>query len=95
MKPKDGALVQQNSIKAGGAGDPQYHKAFALGLSPDFKSEAFAWLASRLFKTVSHSAATSSVHQALCLTQDPELGGGFLVRLLRRIDRAANRPEFS
>ena len=68
---------------------PHYRKALALGISPVVKAEAFAWLASSLFKTGSHTEAASSAHQALGLTQDLSLRR-FLVRLLRRIDRAVN-----
>ena len=70
---------------------PHYRNALALGIDPGLEAEAFAWLASSLFKTGSHTEATSSAHHALCLTQDPELNG-FLVRLQRRIDRAASKP---
>ena len=68
---------------------PHYRKAIALGIDPGLEAEAFAWLASSLFKTGSHTEAASSAHQALGLTPDPELKG-FLVRLQRRIDRAVN-----
>ena len=70
---------------------PHYRQALAVGIDPGLEAEAFAWLASSLFKTGSHTEATSSARQALCLTQDPELEG-FLVRLQRRIDRAASKP---
>ncbi len=70
---------------------PHYRNALALGIDPGLEAEAYAWLASSLFKTGSHTEASSSAHHALCLTQDPELKG-FLVRLLRRIERAASKP---
>jgi len=70
---------------------PHYRNALALGIDPGLEAEAFAWLASSLFKTGSHTEATSSAYHALCRTQDPELKG-FLVRLQRRIDRAASKP---
>lgn len=70
---------------------PHYRKALVLGIDPGLEAEAFAWLASSLFKTGSPTEATSSAHQALCLTRDPELRR-FLVRLMRRIDRAASKP---
>ena len=70
---------------------PHYRNALALGIDPGLEAEAYAWLASSLFKTGAHTEAASSAHHALCLTQDPELKG-FLVRLLRRIDRAAKEP---
>lgn len=68
---------------------PHYREALALGIDPGLEAEAFAWLASSLFKTGSPTEATSSAHQALGLTDDPSLKR-FLVRLLRRIDRAMN-----
>lgn len=70
---------------------PHYRKALALGIDPSLEAEAFAWLASSLFKTGSHTEAACSARHALCLTRDPELKG-FLVRLQRRIDRAASKP---
>ena len=70
---------------------PHYRNALALGIDPSLEAKTFAWLASSLFKTGSHTEAASSAHHALCLTQDPELKG-FLVRLRRRIDRAASKP---
>ena len=70
---------------------PHYRKALALGIDPGLEAEAYAWLASSLLKTGSPREATTSAHHALCLTQDPELKG-FLVRLQRRIDRAASKP---
>lgn len=70
---------------------PHYREALALGIDPGLEAEAFAWLASSVFKTGSHTEAASSANRALCLTQDPSLRQ-FLVRLLRRIDRAASKP---
>lgn len=70
---------------------PHYREALALGIDPGLEAEAFAWLASSLFKTGSHTEAASSAQHALRLTQAPELKG-FLGRLLRRIERAARKP---
>ena len=70
---------------------PHYRKALALGIDPDIETQAFAWLASSLFKTGRRTEASLSARQALSLTDDPSLRR-FLVRLLRRIDRAANKP---
>ena len=55
---------------------PHYREALSLGIDPGLEAEAFAWLASSLFKTGSHTAATSSAHRALCLTQDPSNSKG-------------------
>ena len=73
---------------------PHYRKALALGVGPDIEAEAFAWLASSLFKTGCHTEASLSARQALGLTDDSSLRG-FLARLLRRIDRTANESNFS
>ena len=70
---------------------PHYREALALGIDPGLEAEAFAWLASSLFKTGSHREASLSARQALCLTDDPSLRR-FLVRLQRRVERAANKP---
>ena len=69
---------------------PHYRKALALGIGPDIEAEAFAWLASSLYKTGCRTEASLSAHQALSLADDSSLRQ-FLVRLLRRIDRAANK----
>ena len=63
---------------------PHYREALALGIDPSIEAEAFAWLASSLFKTGCRTEASLSARQALCLTGDPTLRR-FLVRLRRRI----------
>ena len=67
---------------------PHYRKSLALGVSPDIEAEAFAWLASSLFKTGRPEEAIQSARRSLEITNDASLKL-FLTRLLRRIDRAA------
>ena len=69
---------------------PHYRKALALGIGSEIRAEAYAWLASSLYKTGCPVEASSSARQALCLTDDSSLRQ-FLTRLLRRIDRAKNQ----
>ena len=68
---------------------PHYESAIALGIDHALEPEAHAWLASSLYKTGRHTEASLRASQALSLTEDPSLRG-FLVRLLRRVDRAPN-----
>ena len=71
---------------------PHYRKALALEIDPAVVPEALAWLASSLHKTGHPSEASLRAGQALRLTTDPSLEG-FLLRLLRRIDRAAGESQ--
>ena len=71
---------------------PHYREALELGLDPTVVPEALAWLASSLFKTGQPEEASLKSFQALGLTADPSLKG-FLVRLLRRIDRASDSSQ--
>ena len=71
---------------------PHYREALALDINPAVVPEALAWLASSLYKTGQSAEALARANQALRITPDPSLRG-FLVRLLRRIDRAARTPQ--
>ena len=71
---------------------PHYRKALDLGIDPGVVPEALAWLASSLYKTGDPAEASARATQALGLTADPALKT-FLIRLLRRIDRAANESQ--
>ncbi len=81
-------LFHDNNGREGQA-IPHYREALVLGLVPTVVPEALAWLASSLFKTGKPEEASLKAFQALGLTTDPSLKG-FLVRLLRRIDRATD-----
>lgn len=71
---------------------PHYRRALALDIDPAVVPETLAWLASSLQKTGHPTEASARANQALRLTRDPSLRG-FLVRLLRRIGRAANTKQ--
>ena len=71
---------------------PHYRRALALDIYPAVVPEALAWLASSLHKTGHSAEAALRAGQALRLTTDPSLEG-FLLRLLRRIDRAAGESQ--
>jgi tetratricopeptide (TPR) repeat protein len=70
---------------------PHYRSAIALGLPRVVKAEAFAWLASSLYKTGSPDAARRSVRNSLRLAPDSQLCR-FLSRLEGRINRNQTRP---
>ena len=69
---------------------PHYREALALDIDPAVVPEALAWLASSLYKTGHPTEASSTARRALHLTMDPSLKG-FLVRLLRRIDKTTGQ----
>ena len=69
---------------------PHYREALALDIDPAVVPETLAWLASSLHKTSQPTEASSTARRALHLTTDPSLKG-FLVRLLRRIDKATGQ----
>ena len=71
---------------------PHYRQVLALDIGPAVKPEALAWLASSLYKTGHPTEASLRAGQALGLSTDPSLRG-FLLRLLRRIDRAGNSAK--
>lgn len=71
---------------------PHYETAIALGIDHPVETEAHAWLASSLYKTGRHTEASKRARQALGFTEDPSLRR-FLVRLLRRVDRASVASE--
>ena len=71
---------------------PHYRKALKLGIDPGVVPEALAWLASSLHKTGHPAEASLRAGHALRLTTDSSLER-FLLRLLRRIDRAGNAAK--
>ncbi len=71
---------------------PHYRRALALDIYPAVVPETLAWLASSLHKTGHPAEAALRAGQALGLSTDPSLRG-FLLRLLRRIDRAGNAAK--
>ena len=85
------ALFHDNNSREAQA-IPHYESALALGVDSTVEAEARAWLASSLYKTGHYTEASLTAQEALSLAEDPSLRR-FLVRLLRRIDRALGASQ--
>jgi tetratricopeptide (TPR) repeat protein len=84
------ALFHDNNSREAAA-IPNYERALRLGLTGETCAQAFAWLASSLYKTGRPHRAIRALQESRSLTRDAKLRK-FLTGLEARIARAVRDP---